>query len=457
MANMDDFPKPRLPWEKPNSTKAPAKAKAPANPRPPIGPLSTQNDSNGPCLEKMTYEIEIEFILFCKTIAPKTRVKSTASGPQSSHPRGTSAPAAKDLGHRPKFSSQDMGLERGKHNFIPTSSVQGIQGGLNFLIGVLRDRDVDIVRGDEVFLGKPPGPPRNETRWSAKTDIVLHQQWSLTINESLKLDENETHPAGSDILPLPVTLCTPTMTMCQEDFDEIDRVLEMIVRNYQIWINPSCGLNVNVGVGKNPAQAPNVRDIGRICWALENVMAVLHFDYRGVNNPLNLRRASNLAQGKRLDGKKPDATTPKEHPLIAGDQQLKLCKTSDQVATLLCSDKAERLSVDFRNYSKSFAKGQQEAGRLVEPTIQFRQAGVTLNTEWMCHWAGICARTCWWVCNSDNKPKLDSIVNACSQVEGDPARSEQVLHYFLTEIGAQDQIKYIVRTDHQQRMRPRPS
>ncbi|KAK6201821.1 hypothetical protein LQW54_009316 [Pestalotiopsis sp. IQ-011] len=247
------------------------------------------------------------------------------------------------------------------------------------------------------------------------------------------------------------------MTMCQEDWDEIDRVWEMIVRNYQIWINTSCGLNVNVGVGKNPAQAPNLRDIGRICWALENAMAGLHPDYRGVNNPLNLRRASNLARGKRLDGKKQDATTQKEHPLIAGDKQLKLCKTADQVATLLCSDKAERLSVDFRNYSNSFAKGQKETGRLVEPTIQFRQAGATLNSEWMCLWAGICARTCWWTCNGDNKSKLDAIAEACSKAEGDPAQSEQVVLRFLTDIGGQDQIKYLGHADQGQRVRPRPS
>ncbi|ETS77314.1 hypothetical protein PFICI_11188 [Pestalotiopsis fici W106-1] len=450
-------------------------SRSPANPIQPVPPAAVLTGRPPPAKRKdedktgtMTFEVEIEFIAFCReapaydatkdkecpyVLIPGTQIRI----PKSSLTGFRGAPYTLPTRHRalvPGQPFEDLGLDPDNPNYIPIRRGGGAMDGFDEMLKDLESRRVDIVHGGP-RTRLPPGMPEikdpNLPRFAANTDNRLHHHWVLEYNPSAALDKEDAHMATGEIHALPLRLTTPAMTRRNGDWAELFTVWNLVKKHYRIHINDSCGINVNVGLPKKRFSADELRDVARLCWATEGIMLQIHGPQRYQRNAFPLRRWSALGRGMTAenfgDDQKTEFTPRRGITLLEGDAELKKCTTEAQVSGLL-QHSAKQLSFDFKNYHPDYLQSQELANLVVDHTIQFRQAGASINGEWIAHWTNICVRSLEWLFEDENRSRLDTIADGCLLGEnGSEQDAVDVLKDFLKVTGCGEQSEYLLRTD----------
>ncbi|KAF3011674.1 hypothetical protein E8E14_006676 [Neopestalotiopsis sp. 37M] len=431
-----------------------------------------------PATAPMTFEVEIEFFALCKEVpafdSSKVNFDMVNVGlpgqeilipnPQKilRKPDSRFEVTGYKL-HRalePGQPEADLGLEPDKPNYIPIrhggSAMEGfddIRRGLGIGKNIKIHQDGPRVVNRRGITPEERYSDRDRPRWAYNTENPWHHKWIVGVNPAAALDEKDAHLATNGVHALPIRLTTPTMTRKNADYHELIRVLVLIKKLWKIHINDSCGINVNVGRARQRFSADELRDAARLCWATEGIMFQIHDPRRSERDAVHMRRWSALGRGMTADNfgydKKPNFTRREGIALLEGDAELKKCTTEAQVSGLLYYS-LKQMSFDFQNYSPAFIQEQQARDYVVEPTIQFRQAGASINGEWIAHWTNICVRSLEWLFEGYNRSRLDDIANGC--VQGESGNEDQLAHVlidYLNMIGCTEQAEYLVLTNRE--------
>ncbi|KAJ9132002.1 hypothetical protein NKR23_g11509 [Pleurostoma richardsiae] len=231
----------------------------------------------------------------------------------------------------------------------------------------------------------------------------------------------------------PVEIRSPALWASSEAFAHINRVVDLLVRNFRIRVNESTGLHVHVGTGWNRMDDQTLRRLSALCWAADSVLSYIHPPCRNRNDwCASIREQSNLALGLTPDGMpdpkeewwknaqkdddshKPDIAeligmtlSPPDGPFRREEVRFPTSRperplntvrnTIDGLACLLDSEDAREAALSLTkvpgwlyrfNYNFLNLSSVQD----IQPTLEFREAQGSMDPLWVTIWARICSR-----------------------------------------------------------------
>ncbi|KAI1872451.1 hypothetical protein JX265_005331 [Neoarthrinium moseri] len=332
---------------------------------------------------------------------------------------------------------------------------------LRSIVKELRRKGFDMNDVDEFNTAAfPEGPTLPSPHANNSVDMLFHR-WGLEEETvSLPVHIQQTLRRERYILTRGAELVTPAFSATPVNFMEIERMVSSVLSFLKPFNDDSCGLHVHVGSGRSGLPDDAVRKIACLLWAVDPILYRLHTEQRhDVNFAQRNRYRSNLARGMTaavantaidvtLDFVNFDrATDP--CGIIEGVRELIKCKNSGAVARLM--------STGSRNAAYNF--GYYLMYYNVKPTIEFRQAGGTLNGKWMRLWAQICVRICEYAAREMADDDLYEIAGKCEEVEAwdqsgleeNQRKIDVYTSTFLSDIGLAEAAQYILTTTPTQR------
>ncbi|KAI1841502.1 hypothetical protein JX266_012342 [Neoarthrinium moseri] len=374
--------------------------------------------SQAAALPPMSFGIEFEFLMFGKDLKPGATLEAF----QRNHPGIIPMPADEDV----------------------------IDSSRQCVIDYLRSNGVQINDFTESDAATPPSAPLGGHLPAIPGHVVRvpqveYRRWTLKLDATVNLStEDNIGRKYEKYTALGFELTSPAFLDQPASHAEIRRVVGLL-HHFHVHLNENCSTHVHVGTGTTRMSFEPLHRIALLLWHVDCLLSPLHPEYR--QDSIWCRRTrwySYLARGMTAE-QADDATievTLSKLPLTldAGRAALLLAETIWALGRLMASSEKHNAAYEFRNYESAYMAAD------TKPTLEFRQAGGTMDGDWAVHWARICVRLCEWGAREMQDDELEVLARQCEEVEAGKKDSSSVLFGFLAYLGLDAEVNFLRNT-----------
>ncbi|KAH6647729.1 putative amidoligase enzyme-domain-containing protein [Truncatella angustata] len=276
---------------------------------------------------------------------------------------------------------------------------------------LLKTNGVDINDFDN--WGKEPDDPNHPN--AANAADKTYYRWILKQDHSVNyVNHNEiTSLIGGTFHLQDAELVSPALlASARESDDEITRVVDILRNNLMYFTPESAGFHIHVAPGPSMFGLEELKKVAIVLYTIDILFKDLHPSHRHNNHYFPpIRTKSRLARN--------DAEIVPDHRILDYDVEANGMKSSDAWIVLGNAGTphliADLLSITGDRGTYSF----QTVVDPKRPTIEFRQAAGTMNTEWIHHWSSIVVGTVDWARRA-SYGDIHNFLVACDMKEASP-------------------------------------
>lgn len=192
-----------------------------------------------------------------------------------------------------------------------------------------------------------------------------NQKWTVTNDTSIEIQDGPRGVGG--FLECDIEIKSPAMRFCPKALRRVEKVIDLIKRNFDTSINESCGFHVHIGNRKKAFPLQTLKHLCMLTAMFEHQLNSLHPAHRVGN----------------LHAKGPSAVFRGQNPW---DTLMKIqgCKTKVELVLLYANNEGR--------LDRCFAYNLGPVVTSPNKTIEFRQHESTLDLEKIVNWVKVAAR-----------------------------------------------------------------